>query len=50
MIGESVASTLEPLCEIELPTGDGVAVVRRRLGGGPGPHLAIVAGIGGDTP
>ncbi len=45
-----MSQTLETLCEIELPTGDAVAVARRRFVGGEGPHVVIVAGLRGDTP
>ncbi len=50
MISGSVAVTLDTLCEIELPTGEAVPVVRRRFGGGEGPRVVFVAGLGGDTP
>ncbi len=44
-------SELHPIIQIELPTGDGVSVVRRRFSAGkPGPRVAIVAGIRGDAP
>ncbi|MBK9646537.1 MAG: succinylglutamate desuccinylase/aspartoacylase family protein [Deltaproteobacteria bacterium] len=33
-----------------MPTGDAVHIVRRRFVGAPGPRVAIVAGIRGDTP
>jgi predicted deacylase len=45
-----VVSELTSLIEVELPSGTRVAVVRRRLGGGEGPRVAIVAGIRGDAP
>lgn len=38
------------IIEVELPSGDTVSVVRRRFGAGPGPRLAVVAGIRGDAP
>jgi predicted deacylase len=45
-----MSETLEEICQIELPTGEEVGVVRRRFTGGPGPHVAIVAAVRGDTP
>lgn len=45
-----MSERLEELCAIELPTGDSVAVHRRRFVGSDGPHVAIVAGVRGDTP
>jgi hypothetical protein len=39
-----------PVIEVELPSGDTVSVVRRRFSGGPGPRVAVVAGIRGDAP
>jgi predicted deacylase len=45
-----VSERLEEICSIELPTGESVGVHRRRFTGGLGPHVAIVAGIRGDTP
>lgn len=39
-----------PVIEVELPSGDTVSVVRRRFAGGPGPRVAVVAGIRGDAP
>lgn len=50
MLQAAVSQTLETLCEIELPTGDAVAVARRRFVGGDGPHVVILAGLRGDTP
>jgi predicted deacylase len=41
---------LDDICAIELPTGDTVGVRRRRFSAGTGPHVAIVAGLRGDTP
>lgn len=41
---------LESICAIELPSGDEVQVLRRRLGGGESPRVALVAGVRGDTP
>lgn len=41
---------LSKVIEVELPSGDNIAVVRRRFGGGPGPRVAVVAGIRGDAP
>lgn len=46
----TVDPQLETLIEIELPTGDSVAVHRRRFVGEVGPHVALVAGVRGDTP
>ncbi|MFZ5478506.1 MAG: succinylglutamate desuccinylase/aspartoacylase family protein [Myxococcota bacterium] len=45
-----MSESLEEICQIELPTGEEVGVVRRRFSGGPGPHVAIVAAVRGDTP
>lgn len=45
-----MSERLEEICSIELPTGESVGVHRRRFTGGLGPHVAIVAGIRGDTP
>jgi len=45
-----VSERVEEICAIELPTGESVGVHRRRFVGGPGPHVAIVAGVRGDTP
>jgi hypothetical protein len=45
-----VSERLEEICSIEVPTGDAVGVFRRRFSGGPGLHVALVAGIRGDTP
>lgn len=45
-----VSESLEEFCSIELPTGEEVGVFRRRFRGGPGPHVAIVAAVRGDTP
>lgn len=45
-----LSESLEVICSIELPTGEEVGVVRRRFSGGPGPHVAVVAGVRGDTP
>ncbi len=42
--------TLSPICSVELPTGDEVLLHRRRFEGTSGRHVAIVAGIRGDTP
>lgn len=41
---------LSQVIEVELPSGDTIAVVRRRFGGGEGPRVALVAGIRGDAP
>jgi predicted deacylase len=38
------------IIEVELPSGDTISVVRRRLGNGAGPRVAVVAGIRGDAP
>ncbi len=40
----------QAICRIELPTLDEVEIVRRRFRGAAGPHVALVAGIRGDTP
>ncbi len=45
-----MSERLEETCTIELPTGDSVGVFRRRFSGAPGLHVAIVAGVRGDTP
>lgn len=45
-----MSEVLEQLCTIEVPTGEEVQVLRRRFGTGAGPHVAIVAGVRGDTP
>lgn len=45
-----MSEALEALCTLELPTGDEVVVRRRRFRAGPGPHVAVVAAIRGDTP
>jgi hypothetical protein len=45
-----VSETLEELCAIELPAGDAIGVWRRRFEGAPGPHVAVVAAVRGDTP
>ena len=45
-----MSSSVEALCSFELPGGDEVVVSRRRFGGRPGPHVAIVAAVRGDTP
>lgn len=45
-----MSETLEEICTIELPTGEDVGVYRRRFTGGPGPRVAIVAAVRGDTP
>lgn len=45
-----LSETVEPICEIELPSGEAVPVVRRRFAGGPGKKVALVASIRGDTP
>lgn len=42
--------SLSAVIEVELPSGDSIAVVRRRFGGGDGPRVALVAGIRGDAP
>ncbi len=41
---------LTSLIQIELPSGDQISITRRRFGRGPGPRVAIVAGIRGDAP
>jgi uncharacterized protein len=38
------------ICGLELPTGDEVSLIRRRFHAGPGPHVAVVAGMRGDSP
>lgn len=38
------------ICRVELPTHNDVDVVRRRFTGTSGPHVAVLAGIRGDTP
>ena len=44
-------STIKPIIEVELPSGDVLPVVRRRFQGStPGPRVSIVAGIRGDAP
>ena len=44
-------SQTQPIIEVELPSGDTIAVVRRRFGGArPGPRVVFVAGIRGDAP
>lgn len=45
-----MSESLEVLCAVELPTGEEVAIHRRRFSGGPGPRIGIVAGVRGDTP
>ncbi len=47
-----MSETLDTLCVIELPTGEGVPVCRRRFGGSASgaPHVALVAGVRGDAP
>lgn len=46
-----MSHSVEVICTIELPTGEEVPVCRRRFRGGTeGPHVAIVAGVRGDTP
>jgi predicted deacylase len=45
-----VEETLTTVCRIELPTHNDVEVVRRRFQGEPGPRVALLAGIRGDTP
>ena len=41
---------LKSIIEVELPSGDVTAVMRRRFGTGAGPRVALVAGIRGDAP
>ncbi|MCP4803967.1 MAG: hypothetical protein GY913_08960 [Proteobacteria bacterium] len=41
---------LDVLHSIGMPSGDTVDIVRRSFEGGPGPRVAIVAGIRGDAP
>ena len=45
-------SEMSAVIQVELPSGDELAIIRRRFGrGGPGvPRVAIVAGIRGDAP
>ncbi len=38
------------ICTVDLPTGNEVSIVRRRLVAGPGPCVALVAGLRGDAP
>ena len=45
-----MSSLLTVICSVGMPTGERVDVVRRRFSGGPGPRVAIVAGVRGDTP
>lgn len=45
-----MSESIDALCSFELPTGDEVVVARRRFSGGPGPHVAVVAAVRGDTP
>jgi predicted deacylase len=45
-----LANETSVLHDIGMPTGDSVSIVRRRFCAGDGPHVAIVAGIRGDTP
>ncbi|MBN1337497.1 MAG: succinylglutamate desuccinylase/aspartoacylase family protein [Deltaproteobacteria bacterium] len=42
--------TCTAICSVDLPTGNEVSVVRRRLQGGEGPCVALVAGMRGDAP
>lgn len=45
-------SEMSAVIQVELPSGDELAIIRRRFGrGGPGaPRVAVVAGIRGDAP
>lgn len=45
-----MAYRLESLFDVELPTGDTVAITRRSFGNGEGPTVALLAGVRGDTP
>ncbi len=45
-----MSHTIEPICAIELPSGEDVAVLRRRFWSGEGPRVVLVAGVRGDTP
>lgn len=45
-----MSESTEALCAFELPGGDEVVVSRRRFSGGPGPRVAVVAAVRGDTP
>ncbi len=45
-----MAYRLETLFDVEMPTGDAVAIGRRHFSGGSGPTVALLAGIRGDTP
>lgn len=45
-----MSERLDEICTIELPSGESTGVFRRRFSGAPGPTVAIVAGIRGDTP
>lgn len=44
-----MSERVEPICTVSLPTGEDVAVCRRRFGQG-GPRVAVVAAVRGDTP
>ena len=45
-----MTASLHVVCSVGLPTGDTVDIIRRRFSGAPGPRVALVAGIRGDTP
>jgi len=45
-----VHETCTAICSVDLPTGNEVSIVRRRLVGGEGPCVALVAGLRGDAP
>jgi hypothetical protein len=38
------------ISRLDLPTGEEVLIMRRRFSGAPGPHVALISGIRGDTP
>lgn len=46
----AVSERLEPICTVALPAGEELDICRRRYGPGGGPHVAVVAGVRGDTP
>jgi uncharacterized protein len=49
-VGGARLPELKSIIEVELPSGDVTAVMRRRFGTGGGPRVSIVAGIRGDAP
>ncbi|MEC7946487.1 MAG: succinylglutamate desuccinylase/aspartoacylase family protein [Myxococcota bacterium] len=48
--GEARVPELSSIIEVELPSGDVTAVMRRRFGASDGLRVALVAGIRGDAP